>query len=169
MPANGLRPRTLETTRFMFRSQIDICENPAGSNKVKFNTWYYNSNVSGSAYPWCVTFVNTVLRKMCGFTGFYRTASCSALLARYKRVSPEQVITDGVYMPGDLVLFDFSGARKKTQHIGFVDHVSDDGKTLYCIEGNTSETSQDNGGRVMLRERPVKNVTAAIRIKYNEG
>lgn len=39
------------------RAQLGIKESPANSNKCKFNTWYYGSAVSGSAYPWCAVFV----------------------------------------------------------------------------------------------------------------
>lgn len=38
-------------------SQLGTKESPSGSNKVKYNTWYYGKAVKGSAYPWCMTFV----------------------------------------------------------------------------------------------------------------
>lgn len=37
--------------------QVGTKENPSGSNKVKYNTWYYGKVVSGDAYPWCAVFV----------------------------------------------------------------------------------------------------------------
>lgn len=37
--------------------QLGVKESPSGSNKVKYNTWYYGKEVSGSAYPWCMAFV----------------------------------------------------------------------------------------------------------------
>ena len=42
------------------KSQLGTKESPAGSNKVKYNTWYYGKEVSGSAYPWCMAFVSWV-------------------------------------------------------------------------------------------------------------
>lgn len=39
------------------KSQVGTKESPAGSNKVKYNTWYYGKEVSGSAYPWCAAFI----------------------------------------------------------------------------------------------------------------
>lgn len=33
------------------KKELDITELPAGSNKVKYNTWYYGRTVSGAAYP----------------------------------------------------------------------------------------------------------------------
>ena len=41
-------------------AEIGTKENPAGSNKVKYNTWYYERAVSGKAYPWCMVFVQWV-------------------------------------------------------------------------------------------------------------
>ena len=38
--------------------QLGTKENPSGSNKVKYNTWFYGSEVSGSAYPWCAAFIS---------------------------------------------------------------------------------------------------------------
>ena len=38
-------------------SQVGVKESPAGSNKVKYNTWFYGRTVSGAAYPWCMVFV----------------------------------------------------------------------------------------------------------------
>lgn len=39
------------------RSQLGTKEKPKNSNNVIYNTWYYGHAVSGSAYPWCMTFV----------------------------------------------------------------------------------------------------------------
>lgn len=38
-------------------SQVGIKEKPAGSNRVKYNDWYYGKPVKGDAYPWCMTYV----------------------------------------------------------------------------------------------------------------
>ena len=67
--------------------------------------------------------------------------------------------------PGDLVLFDFNGNHSYRQHVGIV--VSQTGNTLTCIEGNTSVTSNDNGGSVMRRVRYVSQVVGYIRPPYN--
>lgn len=51
-----------ERDKFLARAQaeVGVKESPAGSNKVKYNTWYYGKAVSGSAYPWCAVFVSWV-------------------------------------------------------------------------------------------------------------
>lgn len=63
--------------------------------------------------------------------------------------------------PGDVVLFDFSGKHTTRQHAGIV--VSQTGDTLTTIEGNTSVTSNDNGGAVMRRVRYVSQVVGYVR------
>ncbi len=65
---------------------------------------------------------------------------------------------------GDLVLFDFTGNHKTRQHVGCF--VGMDGAALKCIEGNTSVTSQDNGGAVMLRTRYRSQVVGYVRPPY---
>ena len=66
---------------------------------------------------------------------------------------------------GDLVLFDFSGNHKTRQHVGII--VGGNGSTLQTVEGNTSVTSNDNGGAVMLRTRYRSQVVGYIRPAYN--
>lgn len=39
------------------KAEIGVKEKPAGSNKVKYNTWFYGREVRGSKYPWCMVFV----------------------------------------------------------------------------------------------------------------
>ena len=145
-------------------SQVGITESPAGSNKVKYNTAYYGRKVFGSAYPWCVTFVWWVFRQA-GFS-LYKTASCTALVERYREASPSQIV-QGSYRPGNLVFFDFSSKRAKTEHVGIVESVAADG-TLTTIEGNTGSGNNANGGAVMRRTRRPGLVTCGIRPGYSE-
>ena len=41
-------------------SQVGVKESPSGSNRVKYNTWFYGKEVRGTSYPWCMTFVQWV-------------------------------------------------------------------------------------------------------------
>ena len=68
--------------------------------------------------------------------------------------------------PGDLVLFDFHGNHTKRDHVGIV--LSSSGDIVYTVEGNTSITSNDNGGAVMRRTRYKSQITSYLRPKYNE-
>ena len=60
-------------------AQIGVREEPPGSNRVKFNTWYYGREVSGDSYPWCMVFVQWVFAQA-GVSLPLRTASCGALM-----------------------------------------------------------------------------------------
>ena len=155
--------KTVQAVLYAAASQVGITESPAGSNAVKYNEAFYGRKVSGSSYPWCVTFVWWVFRQA-GFS-LYKTASCTALVDRYREASPGQIIQQG-YRPGDLVFFDFSGRRAKTEHVGIVESVAADG-TLTTIEGNTGSGSNANGGAVMRRTRKPGLVTCGIRPGYS--
>ena len=155
--------KTVRAVLYAAASQVGITEKPAGSNAVKYNEAFYGRKVSGSAYPWCVTFVWWVFRQA-GFS-LYKTASCTALVERYREASPSQIIQQG-YRPGDLVFFDFSGKRAKTEHVGIVESVAADG-TLTTIEGNTGTGNDANGGAVMRRKRKPGLVTCGVRPGYS--
>lgn len=146
------------------QKQIGIKEYPANSNRVLYNTEYYGRQVTGSAYPWCCVF-QWWLFKHAGmsdlFYGGRKTASCSTLYS-YHRKKGQAVY--GKFQPGDVILFDFSGKQKKTEHVGLCE--SFDGKYITTIDGNTGTESEANGGCVMRRRRPVKFVSAAYRPKY---
>ena len=92
-----------------------------------------------------------------------RTAGCATIGDWAKQQGVWYNYTSAA-RPGDLVLFDFSGGHSYRQHIGIV--VSQTGNTLTTIEGNTSVTSNDNGGAVMTRTRTLSQVVGFIRPKY---
>ena len=156
----ALQPRTRDAVLAIAAWQVGVLESPAGSNKVKYNTDFYGREVSGSQYAWCMAFVWWVFREA-GFN-LYKTASCSALTAQYKRAG--QWVTGG-YKPGDIVMFDFTGKRSRTEHVGIVEAVQ--GDTLTTIEGNTGTGNDANGGAVMRRTRKLSLVTGACRPGYN--
>lgn len=142
--------------------QLGVVEMPSGSNKVKYNTAFYGKEVSGSAYPWCMAFVWWVFREA-GFS-LFKTGSCTTFVNQYKKLSPHQVVTKDFH-PGDIVFFDFSGKRSKTEHVGIVEEVKGNG-TLITIEGNTGTGNDANGGAVMRRSRSLNLVTCGVRPGY---
>lgn len=158
----ALSPRTRAAVLQIAAWQIGVLESPAGSNRVKYNTAYYGREVSGKAYPWCMAFVWWVFREA-GFH-LFKTASCSAFVGQYRDKSPGQIVRAN-YRPGDIVFFDFSGKRTKTEHVGIVESVAADG-TLTTIEGNTGTTNDANGGAVMRRTRKQGLVTCGVRPGY---
>ena len=159
-----LKNKTLALLLWIAELQIGVCESPAGSNKVKYNTAYYGREVSGSAYPWCMVFIWWIF-KQAGFN-LKKTASCGTLTKAYKESG--QWVTEG-FRRGDIVMFDFSGKKTKTEHVGLVIAVSTDGRTVTTIEGNTATGDNCNGGMVMKRTRSTKYITGACRPKYVDG
>ena len=152
------------------RSQIGVKEHPAGSNCVKYNTAFYDTVVYdglwGCTFPWCVTFLWWVFRAADAsdlFFGGGRTANCGTLADYYAEHG--QIVHS--YKPGDILFFDFGTGGHGYDHVGLCAAVNKDG-TFDVIEGNTSLTSQDNGGSVMLRKRFLLNITCGARINYED-
>ena len=142
------------------RAELGVAEFPMNSNCVKYNTWFYGKKVVGAGYPWCCTFVTWLFRdnqSLCK-----KSASCLDLLSYFEKrgriVKTPQA--------GDIVFMKFSTNSRRTNHVGIVESVS--GKTINTIEGNTSITSNDNGGKVMRRKR-TGNIVAYARPNYDAG
>ena len=142
-------------------AEIGTKENPAGSNKVKYNTWYYGREVSGKAYPWCMVFVQWVFDRA-GIAVPIKTASCGALLNAAK--SNGRAVKGG-YRLGDVVIYDFDG-NGSTDHCGIVEAVN--GKLITAIEGNTGSGNNADGGQVQRRTRNVSEIVGAWRPVYRE-
>lgn len=140
--------------------QIGVCENPPGSNTVRYNTWYYGREVSGNGYPWCMVFVQWVFDQA-GVALPKRTASCGDLV-RAAQAAGCWVTKD--YQPGDVVIYDFPGGAA-TDHTGIIESVA--AANMVAIEGNTSEAgSQSNGGMVCRKTRPLSQAVGAVRPAY---
>ena len=144
------------------RQEIGVKEEPANSNRVKYNTWYYGREVSGAAYPWCMAFVQWVFAQA-GVKLPLRTASCGALMNAAKKAG--QWVTKD-YRPGDVVIYDFPGGAA-TDHTGIIEKVTLTG--VVAIEGNTSQSgSQSNGGQVCRKIRPAGQIVGAVRPRFEE-
>lgn len=144
-------------------AEVGQTENPPGTNKVKYNKWFYGRDVydgdkilpdgSKSSYPWCFTFVSWV----CFFAGaplgaiqFVRgIAGCPFGLKFYQKkgtvyltINSATRITKEVLAlirPGDIFIVDWNGDGKP-DHTGFI--VRDiDGIRFETIEGNTGFTT----------------------------
>ena len=141
--------------------ELGTTEYPAGSNNVKYNTWYYGREVRDTAtvkYPWCMAFVQWCFDQA-GLRLPHMTASCSNLLSWYRKFQPERVVQNP--KPRDIIIFNFG-------HTGIVEGmgVGKDAGYILAIEGNTSageDGSQSNGGGVFRRKRSKSLVTAYIR------
>ena len=156
---------TAEQMIKILEKEVGTKEDPAKSNKVKYNTMYYGKEVSGSAYPWCCAFL------WCGFHeagasdlfyGGKKTAHCETLRTYHKKKG-QQVTKD--YKPGDVIFFNFSG-KTKAEHVGMcVDYNKAKG-TITTVDGNTGTNNEANGGAVMYRTRSIKYVLDGYRPDY---
>lgn len=163
IPIDGGDNVTADKILNIAQGELGVKEEPAGSNKVKYNTAYYGREVSGSSYAWCAAFVWWVFRQA-GASGLYyggeKTAYCPTLLAHHRG----QKVSD--YRPGDVIFFNFSG-KSSPAHVGICE--SWDGTTITTIDGNTGTDNEANGGTVMRRRRNKKYIVGAYRPDYAAG
>lgn len=143
------------------QAQVGVTEYPPDSNNVIYNTAYYGHEVSGSQYPWCCTFVWWVFNQLSPCL-VKKTASCMDMAQWFKdngqwHASPEI---------GDVVFFKFNTNSRWTNHVGIVKEIIDGGAKIKDYEGNTSSSSDDNGGAVQLRTRTA-NIVGYGRPKYD--
>ena len=110
------------------KAEVGTKESPANSNNVKYNTWYYGKEVSGSAYPWCMTYVQWVFHKA-GFDLPVKTASCTALMNAAK--DEGRWVTDD-FKAGDIILYNFDSIASDADHTGICESAS--GGSVTCIE-----------------------------------
>ncbi len=152
------------------RAQINRTESPADSNTGPFPVSACQEFTIGyDGVPWCGCFVayaaihegraDIPLRARLAYTP-YICEDAAAGANGLHRVSPSAV------KEGDLVVFDFDGGG--ADHVGIAVGPIRNGLTD-CIEGNTSSGSsgsQDNGGGVFHRQRPVSQVACVARPDY---
>ena len=92
-----------------------------------------------------------------------RTASCS-VMGDYA-LKKKMTVPYGKAKKGDLVLYDFN-RNGTSDHTGIIYKV--EGGKIYVVEGNTSKSSNDNGGAVMKRVRTKSPVNYIVRPKYTK-
>lgn len=133
------------------KGEVGIKEVPAGSNRVKYSVWY------GMVGPWCAMFVSWVYAQV-GIPFRYAYVPYVVRDARKGRNGLRVVSSP---QPGDLACYQFGS---EPDHIGiFVRWI--DAHSFEAVEGNTSVTSNDNGGKVMVRHRPRAAVVAFVRAR----
>lgn len=139
------------------KAELGTKENPANSNKVKYNTWYYGRVVSGPDYPWCMVFVQWIFNQA-GVNLGLKTASCTALMNHTKK--QKRFVTSG-FKPGDILFYQFD-SDSAADHTGICESATS--TTVTAIEGNTSVNgSQSNGGAVCRQTRKRSCVLGAYR------
>lgn len=143
------------------RKEIGVRENPPDSNRVKYNTWFWGWEASGSDYPWCMVFCQWVYDRV-------RVAlpSITASCGEMKRAAANAgMLFKKDFRPGDLALLSFNGSIAP-QHCGIIEDVKT--TTIITIEGNTGVGNDANGGMVMRRSRSNKQVVGVVRPIFDE-
>ena len=154
---------TAEKILSIAQAEIGTLESPPGSNRIKYNTWYYGQEVSGKAYPWCMVFIQWCFAQAeVSELLPLRTASCGALM-RAAQAAGLWITKD--FRPGDVVIYDFPGGAA-TDHCGIVESFAK-GK-IVSIEGNTGTGNDTNGGQVQRRTRDIKLAVGAVRPQYEQ-
>lgn len=137
----------IEAVIKLAQSQIGITESPRGSNRTKYGRWY---GMDGQ--PWCAMFTSWVFHQAGSPLPVMQQSAPSGaaycpFIENFARVAGQW---HSQPRRGDLALFHFG--RREAVHIGIVESVQSGGR-FTSIEGNTSATSNDNGGAVMRRSR----------------
>jgi hypothetical protein len=142
------------------RGEIGTKESPPHSNKVKY---------SGDFKPdaWCADFVTWCLNEV-GFravsTADFFTRRCRDWeKAAARRHLGMRTIPLEAARPGDIVTFEWPDVEGRSDHIGFVAAHPENG-SFTTVEGNTSPTSDSDGGEVMERTRKRSDVSVVIRL-----
>ena len=143
----------------------DSMEIPLGSNRTKYNDWFYNR--AGAEAPWCAIFVSWCADQ-CGLidSGLYRkdagvTTTFSYMtkengFASYSWREVKQ-LGGGSYsaVPGDLFFFEGMG------HIGIVTNVSE--TSIEVTHGNSSE---DNVMASLMSADGYTNAGTIVHVEY---
>jgi len=140
-------------------SQIDYQEGV--NNDTMYGKWYSMNN-----QPWCAMFVSWVFSEA-GLASSVAAstrkgfASCDAGLKWFAKKN--KLVPIGQAQAGDIVFFQFDDDAQP-DHVGIV--VKNNGKYLWCIEGNTAadtKGSQSNGDGVYRKKRAYSLVMAVAR------
>jgi len=138
--------------------QIGIREDPSGSNNVLYSRWYmdrpFGWKLANEGPPWCAMFISWCYTQA-GSQSFesnkQRWAFCPFVVGDAEQGRHNLTLTRDP-QPGDIVVYKFGSNTFK--HIGLFEKWTDRNRGKFAaIEGNTSQSSDDNGGEVQRRQR----------------
>lgn len=130
----------------MAASQIGVKEYPSGSNKVKYWDWYGSP---GQGNPWCDAFVSWCAGQIGALDVVGKYCYCPSHLYEHFKAKGWIIDRNDKPKPGDIIFF---SNAERVCHVGIVEKRNGT-SSVTTIEGNTSTTSNDNGGAVMRRTR----------------
>ena len=140
---------------------IEIAKGEIGYVETPENITKYGEFTKANGLPWCGSFCNWVLAQ--AGVKVHSVVSTAVGAHKFKEIGRWHEVP----AIGDLAFMDVPhDGVDRISHIGIV--VGIDGKTVTCIEGNTSGTGdQRNGGMVMVKQRTIgKEVVGFGRPKY---
>jgi CHAP domain len=129
--------------------ELGYTEWPPGTNDNKFGSWY---GMNGE--PWCAMFVTWAYEESGDSPSFVKGSRYSycPYVVSDARAGRYGLRTTDDPIPGDLVVYDWSGDTIY-DHIGLFERWTSGFTQFNAIEGNTSYSSNSNGGEVMRRSR----------------
>ena len=149
-------------------------ESPTGSNVVPSmvalaKTYNVRADVAGMGYAWC-----QFAAYLSGLVVGGKTARAGLVESKFWPLYTPFTLGFGqrgefghIVVPksqarrGDMAMFNF-GSSEVVQHVGRLVKAPT-ASTVTTVDGNTSVTSQDNGGAMMIRERSASTVVAYVR------
>ncbi len=177
--AVAARPARLKAMDLMVAwANSGVMESPSGSNKVPTlqalsRSLNLSSFYTNMGWPWCAFAVMLAALRHDSKTATYglRQGKFNALYTpdilyhAGRNNYGMRVVGASQAKPGDFVMINFPGGDPRVDHIGMVTKAPAGG-WVETVEGNTSAAgSQDNGGAVLRKNRPLSVVSAFIRFE----
>lgn len=133
---------------------------------TKYGRWYAslvgNSYYGANGVPYCAMFVSWVMNKVGASCAGVPGAYCPTMLNAAKNVGAV-IGNKQSCVAGDVAYFNWDGGV--VDHVGFIE--KNMGSYAQTIEGNTSSSSNANGGQVARRTRAWSCIEAVVRPSYN--
>jgi hypothetical protein len=147
---------------------LEIAFGEVGYVEKPVNITKYGKAFGMNPAQWCGLFLMWVFRQ--AKRDFPNTAYTPNGVNAWKR--RDQWHEEGDPKSGDIVYFDFPDSIDRVQHVGICVKTMEAGKSVLCIEGNTSGNdsgSQSNGGEVAIKLRKREHIVGWGRPKYRDG
>lgn len=144
------------------RAELGTKESPAGTNRQKYGEWY---NMNGVA--WCAIFISWIFRnnlKLIGGKNHYTPTFGKIFFNSDRWGNKPRIGAIGFFNFGNSK---YGGRWKGIHHVGIVESIIDN-EYVITIEGNTSNSSNANGGMVMRRKRHISNFAGFGYPNYEE-
>lgn len=143
---------TLDKFLALCDEEVGEKDNPAGSNNVKYNTWYYGKVVdsgNGISYQWDTTFVAWCFNEA-GLPLAYKSEKAVNLLSAYRSGLPDKVVSKGER--GDIAIISDDKTKRVVSGI------------VYDISAGTVKVYQgDSNNKVEKVSYSTSKVSAYIR------